>query len=596
MTEVTPGPARVHKRRSRPSFFLIIALSLVVFTIRSPKQGVTANKSSHVSVLHGTSSTEKPLETTIGSEVTSESGTTTSTSSVSPEGNWSSTTSKPIDNEPEGSSDDCYPSAIRQFPRPWMSQKVRLYGGFLFYLIITAYTFLALAIICDEFFVPSLDLMCNVMKISPDVAGATFMAAGSSAPELATALIGVFVAKDDIGVSGVIGSAVFNIMFVISICGLLTPTPLYLNWWPLVRDCFFYMVSILALLGTIADESIEWYESIILLILYGIYCYVMYINEILEAWAHTLPIKFPVHTITEDENSSLVMFNKQPTATTGGTNAGSAATATGISTGDSHPMSDAGYPGTTINLDESVNGMPAENKMGGGNIEGSKKVAPQTESILSQFDPPADQGLKKVLWRFSLPLVYLFYYTVPDCRIETWKSWYIVTFTLAMLWIAVFSYIMVWMITVLGYTVGIPDTVMGLTFVAAGVSVPDALSSLAVIKEGFGDMAVSNAVGSNVFDILICLGLPWFLSTVIVNPGVSVKVFSKGLTYSTFSLLSTVAFLLVATHYNGWKLDKRYGVILMVWYVLFMICASLYELNVFGDFNPPECPISDPNY
>lgn len=35
-----------------------------------------------------------------------------------------------------------------------------------------------------------------------------------------------------------------------------------------------------------------------------------------------------------------------------------------------------------------------------------------------------------------------------------------------------------------GYTLGIPDTVMGLTFVAAGVSVPDALSSLAVIKEG----------------------------------------------------------------------------------------------------------------
>ena len=37
------------------------------------------------------------------------------------------------------------------------------------------------------------------MKLSPDVAGATFMAAGSSAPELATVVIGVFFAKDDIG-------------------------------------------------------------------------------------------------------------------------------------------------------------------------------------------------------------------------------------------------------------------------------------------------------------------------------------------------------------------------------------------------------------
>lgn len=69
---------------------------------------------------------------------------------------------------------------------------------------------------------------------------------------------------------------------------------------------------------------------------------------------------------------------------------------------------------------------------------------------------------------------------------------------------------------------------MGLTFVAAGVSVPDALSSIAVIKEGYGDMAVSNAVGSNVFDILICLGLPWFIQTAILHPNSGVNVISKG--------------------------------------------------------------------
>lgn len=84
------------------------------------------------------------------------------------------------------------------------------------------------------------------------------------------------------------------------------------------------------------------------------------------------------------------------------------------------------------------------------------------------------------------------------------------------------------MITIIGTTLGIPDTVMGLTFVAAGVSIPDALSSIAVIKEGYGDMAVSNAVGSNVFDILVCLGLPWLIQTTILVPGGHVNVISKG--------------------------------------------------------------------
>lgn len=86
----------------------------------------------------------------------------------------------------------------------------------------------------------------------------------------------------------------------------------------------------------------------------------------------------------------------------------------------------------------------------------------------------------------------------------------------------------------IGSTLGIPDTMMGLTFVAAGVSVPDALSSLAVIKEGLGDMAVSNAVGSNVFDILVCLGLPWFIQTAMIQPGSHVNVTSRGKSWIKF--------------------------------------------------------------
>lgn len=84
------------------------------------------------------------------------------------------------------------------------------------------------------------------------------MAAGSSAPELATVVIGVFFAKDDIGVSGVIGSAVFNIMFVISVCALCSGTVCHLNWWPLVRDCFFYSISILVMLIVILNDYISW--------------------------------------------------------------------------------------------------------------------------------------------------------------------------------------------------------------------------------------------------------------------------------------------------------------------------------------------------
>ena len=52
---------------------------------------------------------------------------------------------------------------------------------------------------------------------------------------------------------------------------------------------------------------------------------------------------------------------------------------------------------------------------------------------------------------------------------------------------------------------------MGLTVGAAGTSLPNLFASALVARQGKGDMAVSNAFGSNVFNILIALGFPWFI-------------------------------------------------------------------------------------
>jgi len=43
------------------------------------------------------------------------------------------------------------------------------------------------------------------------------------------------------------------------------------------------------------------------------------------------------------------------------------------------------------------------------------------------------------------------------------------------------------------------------------------------VSIGMADMAVSNCVGSNIFDILLGLALPWFLQTAIINPGSVVR-------------------------------------------------------------------------
>ncbi|KAJ8317424.1 hypothetical protein KUTeg_005328, partial [Tegillarca granosa] len=198
----------------------------------------------------------------------------------------------------------------------------------------------------------------------------------------------------------------------------------------------------------------------------------------------------------------------------------------------------------------------------------------QHEEPESVFARPSVIWLQ-ILWFISLPLKLLLYISVPDCRHKRWRKLYIITFIMCLVWLSAFSYIMVWMITIIGFTLNIPDTIMGLTFIAFGVSLPDVIASVIVVRDGLGDMAVSNAVGSNVFDILICLGVPWLFKTTMLNDGKPVQVYSEGLLYSSMTLLLTVVFLVVATHLNGWRLTKKYGVILMIVYLLFTVLTSL---------------------
>lgn len=97
-------------------------------------------------------------------------------------------------------------------------------------------------------------------------------------------------------------------------------------------------------------------------------------------------------------------------------------------------------------------------------------------------------------------------------------------------------------------------------------------------------MAMSNIVGSNVFDLL-CLGLPWFIKTAFVDPSGPVEVNSSGLTYTAVALIGSIAFLFLAVHLNGWKLNKKLGAVCLVMYLGFAVLSILYELGIIGN-NP----------
>lgn len=105
-------------------------------------------------------------------------------------------------------------------------------------------------------------------------------------------------------------------------------------------------------------------------------------------------------------------------------------------------------------------------------------------------------------------------------------------------------------------------------------------------------MGISNSIGSNTFDILLCLGLPWLIKSSFspTQPGKHyISINSGGLEYSAISLLSTLMLLYIAFASNKFQLDTKVGRACLCMYAVFLILASLIELNVFFMVNLPTC-------
>merc|ERR1712072_530589 len=179
--------------------------------------------------------------------------------------------------------------------------------------------------------------------------------------------------------------------------------------------------------------------------------------------------------------------------------------------------------------------------------------------------PGDTQG--RIVYILCFPLMITLYFTVPDVRNEKFKKWFPFSFVASIIWIGIYSYFMVWWAEVIGVTFGIPDTVMGLTFLAAGTSIPDLLSSVIVARQGLGDMAVSSSVGSNIFDILMGLPIPWFFYS-IVNGMEPMVVGADGLFLSVIILLLMLILVVLTIALSGWKMTKSLGLTMFALYLV----------------------------
>ena len=638
-------------------------------------------------------------------------------------------------------------------------------GGVMIHILILIYMFCALAIVCDEYFVPSLEVIIERFNIPPDVAGATLMAAGGSMPELFTSIIGTFQGSD-VGFGTIVGSAVFNVLFVIGCCAIFAKETLQLTWWPLFRDCVCYSIALLVLatfFGIASCQEIHWYEALILLGLYGLYCLLMTVNTQAQALVTRMCCRGRARVANEpvgSEGGSAAAGIKETSSASasaavtrrevmrggedesGGGSAGGRAlqessvtfhadrvestfrrpmsVRVGVLTAlldespllssaalvglrkrkgglraifdeldrdrsgfiegrevrsllerlwersvdesevdaaiqsldtnrdarisfeefsswyllsdqrlreeldhlfDAHDLDGDGrltpselrpllvdaYGQAHVHLDDAqlAKAMGEIEGLTEGDAQGSlgkaqfgawytasllweqqkasaaKAAAMQQAPDLWSF-PDGGWGIR-LRYGLVFPLFFLLHYTIFDVRNPKYERFFALSFLASIAWIGAFSFVMVWMATSIGVAAGIPSVVMGLTFLAAGTSIPDLLTSVIVAKQGEGDMAVSSSIGSNIFDVLVGLPFPWLLYA--IARGVPVSVTADSLFTSIlilFLMLAAVISTIAASH---WRMTRALGATMFGLYGVFVMQDLLFQ---FCSFRLPD--------
>eukprot|EP00469_Lotharella_globosa_P007480 CAMPEP_0167784200 /NCGR_PEP_ID=MMETSP0111_2-20121227/7503_1 /TAXON_ID=91324 /ORGANISM="Lotharella globosa, Strain CCCM811" /LENGTH=461 /DNA_ID=CAMNT_0007675241 /DNA_START=1 /DNA_END=1386 /DNA_ORIENTATION=+ len=403
------------------------------------------------------------------------------------------------------------------------------------YILAICYNFLALAIVVDEYFVRSIEVILKKLKISEDLAGAIFMAAGTSAAELFSNLVDTFVYQSNIGFGVIYGTVIFNVFVGIGYASYVCPSDVKkCNWRVMCRDTSWYVFSIVMVVSFIWDKKVEWYESFILVLMYVGYVLSVVYQPRIEA----LLCGAKATVTTRNKENVMELEEKEESGENSQRH---------VEMGDHEHHHEKGVSGGDVDV-----------------VEPDSSPANPT-SLCSKF-----------YCCLTAPLNFLMYWTIPDSgTAEEPTNKYMWAFFVSCLWIAGLSWLMVKFATSIGCILNVGAILLGTTFLAIGTSIPDTMSTIIAARKGQGPIAVSNTLGSNIFDMQIAIGFPWMLYSWIHGKAYAID--HGDMTGPVIFLLLSALVLHFGLSLFGWKLRKRLGAILISLYVVFLIFVFVEE-------------------
>lgn len=198
--------------------------------------------------------------------------------------------------------------------------------------------------------------------------------------------------------------------------------------------------------------------------------------------------------------------------------------------------------------------------------DSSLNIDPETEEAIHAEEKQQEEDQDSETWLYALLKLDLERLIIGHRSLNDRNAWTLLL--LATTIIAAACAILVYACESLGEAVGFPIYFVAVIIAAAATSVPDTIISMRDGMRGNYDDAVSNALGSNIFDICFALGLPLFLYTLIYG-SIDLPSGSEVGELRLILLILTVAALLI--YILGKKMTYLKSALLIGLYLVFVI-------------------------
>lgn len=116
---------------------------------------------------------------------------------------------------------------------------------------------------------------------------------------------------------------------------------------------------------------------------------------------------------------------------------------------------------------------------------------------------------------------------------------------------------------------GMSDSLIGLTIVAIGTSLPELVTSIVAARKGESDIAIGNVIGSNIFNILFVLGVSSVITPIVIN---SADVVNSMYDIIIVALSTLVVYIPVV---RKQKISRLSGILMVAGYIVYTACIIM---------------------